>query len=480
MKRIISLLLVCMMFFTAFAAAAEEFVEEIDLYGADLPLYSEIDEALLMETDVKDELERRVIEAWTNLDDKIDISDLEIAKDDIVALYVLLIFENPLFYYIEKRVSGATVAGKPYMDYITPHYLQTDKKAIEETWAEIDKATEEILLYISPDMTDFEKVMAVHDYMVFRYDYDISDFDQTMLIILDKSGVCAAYAEAFLHVMNVIGIECSVVRSNDMGHIWNIVKLDNEWYHIDVTWDDLMLNRVTAVNHEHALLSTDGIIQKGHHGLDMAGYTATSTLYDDAPWHVGEGAIVSVDGIMYYVDGNNLVDENGNVIYEELDGGDNWWDVAKNMGVEATILAGLCEINDVLYFNTDEALYAYNPATKELKTVYEGYGICGMFADGNKIKFDLYDVSTGGFLLEELKIADIELSKPYYEDGKAVVRLYNDCDEPVWVISKGDAYQIEKITQKGVNTIKFDNGENQVIYVWKNSLEPFFEKKVVK
>lgn len=477
MKKFLSLILGLIMAFSAVGISAAEIVEEFD---ADAELFEAGNgKAALMDATKKEALEERLVKAWANLEEEIDVSDLEIHKDDIVAMYTLIIFENPLFYFIEKRIKGHSNVETGFMTDISPVYTETDKSVIEKKWAEIDKATEEILLYISPDMTDFEKVMAVHDFMVFHYDYNINDMDQSMMIILDRSGVCAAYAEAFLHVMNVLGIECSVVRSNEMGHLWNIVKLDGEWYHIDVTWDDLMISRVATIKHEYALLSTDAIMAKGHYDINMEYYSADSTLYDNAPWHEGEGALVSIDNVTYYVDGNNLVDENGKVLYEKLDGGDGRWDVAKGAGVPETVLAGLCEINNVLYFSTDTAIYAYDPKTEEMKVVYEGYGAGGIFAEGSTIKYDAYDLEAGKFILKELKIADIELSEPYYEDGEAVVRLYNDCDTPLWVISKGDTYKLAEITQKGVNTVKFDNGEEQVIYVWKNSMEPFFEKKVV-
>jgi hypothetical protein len=53
-------------------------------------------------------------------------------------------------------------------------------------------------------------------------------------------GVCQAYAEAAKLLLNKVGIECEVVvgTSRDENHAWNIVKLDNEYYMLDVTWND--------------------------------------------------------------------------------------------------------------------------------------------------------------------------------------------------------------------------------------------------
>ena len=53
--------------------------------------------------------------------------------------------------------------------------------------------------------------------------------------------VCEAYAEAFKHLCNKLGIPCVYVCGTALGesHAWNYVKMeDNNWYAVDVTWND--------------------------------------------------------------------------------------------------------------------------------------------------------------------------------------------------------------------------------------------------
>lgn len=435
------------------------------------------DEAVLMEVDedIKVALEERLIAAWENMDTEVQLyPDIKIHRDDIVSVYSQIFFENPRYYYVARSFSGQISNG--YMTKLTKlSYNVESMDKVRKTWAEIDKATEEILLYISPDMTDFEKIMTVHDYMINNYAYNINDTDQTFLIMLDKAGVCAAYSEAFQHMMNVLGIESTLVSSEEMGHIWNMVKIDDRWYHVDVTWDDPVPNQAARVNHNYMFLSTKAIENMGHTGF-TAPYSAISTIYNNAEWRDDEGAIVTVNGIMYRVEGNDLIDENGNIIYKDLDGGDGKWSVSKTSYVENAVWTGLCEINSVLYFNTDTGIYSYNPKTNVTECVLEEYGIGGLYADKNVIVYSAYDFDNGAFIKKgELKIADVRLGVPYYEDGKAVVRLYNDYDVPLWIISKGDGYKVQKVDAKSIATAKFENGEEQTIYIWKNSLEPVFE-----
>ncbi|MBQ8003433.1 MAG: hypothetical protein IJ297_08335 [Clostridia bacterium] len=484
MRKIFSLILSAIIMLSSIPALAEGFTQEagfsFDIYDSFVNDMS--DEMPLMEIDedVKTAFEERLIAAWENMDTEVQLyPNIKIHKDDITSYFASVYFENPKYYYVIRSFSG-TMNSAGYLGKLTKLSYSVDSMdEVADVWAKIDIATEEILLYISPDMTDFEKIMTVHDYMVNNYVYNIADTDQTFLIMLDKVGVCAAYSEAFQHMMNVLGIEATLVTSDEMGHIWNMVKLDGRWYHVDITWDDPVPDQAARVNHQFMLLSTNAITDLGHYGF-TAPYSAVSTVYNKADWRDDEGAIVTVDGVMYRVEENNLVDENDNVIYKNLDGGDGKWSVSETSYVNDVVWTGICEINGLLYFNTDTGIYSYNPETKETKCILNQYGIGGLYADKNVIVYSGYDFDEGNFVKKgEIKISDIRLGEPYYEGGKAVVRLYNDCDVPIWIISKGDGYKIHKVDAKSIGTAKFENGSEQTIYIWKNSLEPVIEKFTV-
>lgn len=479
MKKLLCLLICIIISISSITVFAEEsfFVEEDFIFDSSDMVGISSDETTLMaiEEDVKQALEEKLIAAWENMDTEVQLyPDIKIHRDDIIAYYSAVFFENPQYYYVIRSFGGSSNSAG-YMGKLTKlSYSVDNMDTVRATWKEIEKATEEILFHITPDMTDFEKVMEVHDYMDLHYTYNIEDFDQTYFIMLDRVGVCAAYAEAFQHMMNVLGIEGSIVTSDEMGHMWNLVKLDGRWYHMDVTWDDPTDNFAMVV-HEYSLLSTKALEQMGHSGFTSP-YSAISTIYNDAPWRDERGGIVTIDGVLYMVESNNIVDETGNIIYTNLDGGDGVWNVKPVSGIKNEVFAGLCQINGILYFNTDRGICSYNPKTKETKVVKEEYGICGLYADGGTILYNEYNFDSGLFVKKgELKIADVSLGSCYYEDGKAVIRLYNETDTPLWIISVGDGCKVEK-AEEGFNTLRIENGTSQTIYIWKQSLEPVFEK----
>lgn len=98
-----------------------------------------------------------------------------------------------------------------------------------------------------PSMTTLQKVVAVHDYIVRTYAYEMQTKGSPFAVhtfMQEKRGVCMAYALLFEKMMEMLAIPCYYVigkadGEGDAGHAWNLVNIDGEWFHIDVTWDDI-------------------------------------------------------------------------------------------------------------------------------------------------------------------------------------------------------------------------------------------------
>ncbi len=90
--------------------------------------------------------------------------------------------------------------------------------------------------------TDFERERYVHNVLVAFASYDenaIMSQSAYSALILGKT-VCAGYARAFQYVMNRLGITTYYCVGTSGGdHAWNLVCLEDGWYNVDLTWDDV-------------------------------------------------------------------------------------------------------------------------------------------------------------------------------------------------------------------------------------------------
>ncbi|OOB75262.1 hypothetical protein AXF41_09135 [Clostridium haemolyticum] len=161
--------------------------------------------------------------------------------------------------------------------------VRNQKQATE---AEVKRIIKEV---IKDNMTPVQKELALHDYVVKHADYnmeglnkrpaDLEDHSAYGVLVLGK-GVCESYSKAMHLLLNEAGIECKYAtgykKNRDGrqggGHAWNIVKLDNEWYNLDATWDDPVSDRVGRSDKDvvvspviHTYFNvTDDIFNKDH------------------------------------------------------------------------------------------------------------------------------------------------------------------------------------------------------------------------
>ena len=100
---------------------------------------------------------------------------------------------------------------------------------------------------IKPGMSDFEKAITIHDWLLFNIDYDYSYSIYDVEGTLDKRvAVCQGYALTFEAMAESAGLEAVFIggtADNGSGvgyqsHAWNRVKINGIWYNVDVTWDD--------------------------------------------------------------------------------------------------------------------------------------------------------------------------------------------------------------------------------------------------
>lgn len=160
--------------------------------------------------------------------------------------------------------------GRINVRYIAPtEELQQMQK---ENNAAADAIIQKI---IKPGQTDYEKVKAIHDYIVLNTAYNIEGYNNNNIDdlsylsygVLNRGvAVCDGYTRAFNQLMESVGIESHYVFGYVNGngrHSWNLVKLDGKYYHVDATWDDPTPNREGFVRHNYFLI-TDDEIKKNH------------------------------------------------------------------------------------------------------------------------------------------------------------------------------------------------------------------------
>lgn len=130
-------------------------------------------------------------------------------------------------------------------------YKSGDSSAItdEKDKFILETATNAIKEIIKDDMSDFEKEKAVYDYVFSQSRYDdgnlsaiphTQEYSHTPYGVLhDHTAICVGNATTFKLFMDMLDIECKIIHSTEEGeHAWDLVKIEDDWYHVDITFDN--------------------------------------------------------------------------------------------------------------------------------------------------------------------------------------------------------------------------------------------------
>lgn len=165
--------------------------------------------------------------------DKITFSDIFDTYQLIYNDQYTLFYISPTIEYVEERTTG----------YITTMKLQYNfpKDEIEEMKKEIDTEADKILSKVNREMSDYEIVKLFHDSVITscKYSGDAQNPNNIYGCLVDKEALCQAYSQTFTYLCHRAGINALVVLGvANEPHMWNLVEMDGDYYHIDLTWDD--------------------------------------------------------------------------------------------------------------------------------------------------------------------------------------------------------------------------------------------------
>ena len=116
-------------------------------------------------------------------------------------------------------------------------------------------------------LTKQEQVAYVYKWLVTYCNYNVnSAYNQSIYsVFIRRNSVCTGYAKAAQYLFNLLGIESRLVfgrlhnDKEDGRHCWNLVKIDNEYYHFDACLGDTILDNVAIKSGVQELFKIDGI-----------------------------------------------------------------------------------------------------------------------------------------------------------------------------------------------------------------------------
>ena len=197
------------------------------------------------------------------------------AKKDVERVLTAIYNDRPEYYYLPQDYNVKSLKFGP-IEYtiLKLNYTVKDERDREVKDLKLKQAVDAIVYdNVSENMTDIEKAIKLHDALVARVEYyNFENIDTIPAVkhtayeaLINSSGVCDGITKAYMLLLEKVGIETIMVTGvmGDVAHAWNIVKLDDEYYHIDATSDSVELGGKYHTIHRYFNLN-DAEIQRTH------------------------------------------------------------------------------------------------------------------------------------------------------------------------------------------------------------------------
>lgn len=200
-----------------------------------------------------------------------------VLQDNINKAITAYFYDNPELFYLSNsyEVKSKELFGYKYTS-IDLSYTDNNKQISlkeEKLNNELDSIINKV---IKAGMTDYEKELAIHDELIKHINYynfskieNIPDIKHTAYgAIIENEAVCDGYSKAFKLLLEKVGIESIIIsgKIGDIPHAWNLVNINGDYYHVDVTSDTINKDNKKYVSHTYFNLTDNEIIKT--HVLD--------------------------------------------------------------------------------------------------------------------------------------------------------------------------------------------------------------------
>lgn len=219
------------------------------------------------------EIYRELYDRIKNYEDSAQLY-ASVSEDQFWTAYYAVLADHPEFFWVG---SSAQISENSLTGQVVSYQLSTtvDPESRDYLRAQLEAAADQCIGQIPSTASDYERIRMVYEYIINTTDYNSASPDNQNIqsALLNHSSVCAGYSKAFQYILHRMGMFCTYVTGQTMDggdHGWNIVRIGDQYYHVDVTWGDpvfvgQMENEASAsaMNYNY-LCCTDQEIYKTH------------------------------------------------------------------------------------------------------------------------------------------------------------------------------------------------------------------------
>lgn len=192
----------------------------------------------------------------------------ECSQYDVELVYHALKNDRPEYFWLPYSYTVRTVGEYQQIQLAKTDkdwsHSKGDRNRVE---TEINNLLTEFINGLPSELSAFDRELYAHDWLAERITYDdvaITNPDgnpEAWTVegaLIDRKAVCEGYSKAMQILLYMMGINCTNVTGvGEEPHMWNLVEIDGDWYHLDLTSND----GDSGIYHFYFNVTTDCILR---------------------------------------------------------------------------------------------------------------------------------------------------------------------------------------------------------------------------
>lgn len=181
---------------------------------------------------------------------QIVLEDYVLSESQVRTVIKALTDDYPQIFWLSQTFGYKTEQDRNYTA-VQLYSTMTGKEVTKDLSLLVENVNK-FFADVPKDQTAYQLEKYVHDYLLENCDYDMevaenedyNSFNSNAFnicgVMNDNEAVCEGYSRTFQFLCKNLGIKCVNIIGESEGenHMWNAVSLGDDWYNIDVTWDD--------------------------------------------------------------------------------------------------------------------------------------------------------------------------------------------------------------------------------------------------
>lgn len=184
-----------------------------------------------------------IIEEIYDMPERIYVPKIDGKELDNV--FSALLYDNPDLFFLGRKCAVET---KMWFTYFSVDYI-IDKSELASMRERLEQECAAFEQTLTDTGDEWRTELEIHDYVIDKCKYHDPEGDliysSSYGAIVNGQAACEGYSKAAKLLLDRAGIENSLISGiSDNGdgssgaHMWNVVNIGGDFYHLDCTWDD--------------------------------------------------------------------------------------------------------------------------------------------------------------------------------------------------------------------------------------------------